>query len=178
METNTTRVRVDETQVVKLYETMSMTKVGRALGINRNDIPAILRKNNAHIRTKKEWVGELGGHWKGGKTTGSSGNYIMLMRPNHPNATRHGYVMEHRLVMEKKMGRYLTPQEIVHHINGDGHDNRPENLEVISRSVHVHNHFAKGKHVMALEERIRKLEEEVARLKGGGDDEVQKGHSS
>ena len=73
--------------------------------------------------------------------------------------------MEHRLVMEEKLGRYLKPGEIVHHINEDGKDNRPENLEVLSRSMHVHNHFAKGKYVMELEERIRQLEDEVKNLK-------------
>lgn len=47
----------------------------------------------------------------------------------------------HRVVMEESLGRKLLPGEIVHHINGDKHDNRPENLEVMSQSEHIKLHL-------------------------------------
>ena len=68
-------------------------------------------------------------NWKGGRIVHKSG-YARIHSPNHPNLTKEGYVLEHRLVMEKKLGRYLTPDESVHHINGIKDDNRPENLEL------------------------------------------------
>lgn len=47
---------------------------------------------------------------------------------------RKEHVREHRRVMEDFLGRSLTPEETVHHINGVRHDNRLENLELWSSS--------------------------------------------
>lgn len=65
--------------------------------------------------------------WQGGKTRHSSG-YILVKKHEHPLANIHGYVFEHHLVMEQKIGRPLTREEVVHHINGFKDDNRPSNL--------------------------------------------------
>lgn len=62
--------------------------------------------------------------------------YVLVHVPNHPHADAKGYVREHRLVMEQKLGRYLRDDEHVHHINGKKSDNRPKNLEVHGVSEH------------------------------------------
>ena len=83
--------------------------------------------------------------WKGGKTIGSDG-YIFIFIPNHPYADCHGYVREHRLVMEKHLERYLLPSEIVHHKNGNKTDNRIDNLELfVSNGVHMSGHMRGNK---------------------------------
>ena len=70
--------------------------------------------------------------------------YRYIRCPHHPYANVEGYVLEHRLVMEQKIGRYLTPSEIPHHINGIRGDNRPENLELMTRVEHtVHHNYEK-----------------------------------
>ena len=42
----------------------------------------------------------------------------------------------HRYIMEEHIGRKLKSSELVHHKNEDRHDNRVENLEILSRSEH------------------------------------------
>lgn len=84
-------------------------------------------------------TGELANNWHGGKS--KIGNYIYIHSPFHPNKNQRGYVLEHRLVMEKYIGRFLTKREVVHHINENTHDNNIENLELFSNSgLHLITH--------------------------------------
>ena len=85
-------------------------------------------KDNSPISGEKNY------NWKGG-TTRVQG-YIYQKKPKHPFCNGGGYVMQHRLVMEKKIGRYLTTNEEVHHRNGIKDDNRIENLEIVVKNKH------------------------------------------
>ena len=73
--------------------------------------------------------------WRGGRIKSSSG-YILIHQPDHPNCQKRGYVLEHRLVIEKFLGRYLKSWETVHHLNGIKDDNRLENLQIVFRKKH------------------------------------------
>jgi len=91
-------------------------------------------------------------HWKGGKINNGQG-YVWFHSPGHPNRTNGKYVLEHRLVMEQIVGRYLRRDEIVHHLNGIKNDNRPENLVLVTKNNHDTFSF-----IHALQQRICKLE--------------------
>ena len=86
-----------------------------------------------------------GMHWKGGQWIDNYG-YRNIWMPNHPNTTSKGYIKEHRLVMEKKLDRYLTKKEVVHHKNGIKNDNRIENLQLFANNAEhkkIDNNFKK-----------------------------------
>jgi len=68
------------------------------------------------------------------------GGYIKIKSPGHPYGDHNHYVQEHRLIVEKNLGRYLDPQEVVHHINHIRTDNRIENLMVMSKTEHMSLH--------------------------------------
>ena len=70
---------------------------------------------------------------KDGRRLRSDG-YVQIYSPDHPAANTTNCVLEHRLVMEKHIGRYLTKEEIVHHKNGVKDDNRIDNLELWTHS--------------------------------------------
>jgi hypothetical protein len=81
------------------------------------------------------------------------------------------FVREHRVVMERKLGRLLDKREIIHHKNGIKSDNRIENLEITNFYKHSVDHsmgyiggfysgYADGQNarIEELEDKIRILE--------------------
>lgn len=86
---------------------------------------------------------EWNGSWKGGARINKDG-YRELLVLDHPFARsrwkrgvfrREGYVLEHRLVMEHILGRFLLPTEVVHHKDKNKLNNSPDNLELFSTNA-------------------------------------------
>ncbi len=84
----------------------------------------------------KPMRGPLNPAWKGGVTyRHRKGNYVQVRYvrcPRHllPMARGDGYVMEHRLVMARLIGRCLSRVEVVHHLDHNPLNNQPSNLEL------------------------------------------------
>ena len=144
-------------------ENLSLRKIETIAGVNRKVISKWMDELGVKKRTSAEGVnvalkgkpkpggkgsfprGEKHWAWNGGKIKSTQG-YVNVLKPDHPNSNFSGYVMEHRLVMEKMIGRLLKKHEAVHHINEIKNDNRPENLFLFcSNKDHRHFHGQRKK---------------------------------
>jgi len=77
-------------------------------------------------------------------STCKSGGYVFCRTdPKHPKANSKGLYPLHRVIVENEIGMSLTGEVDVHHKNGDKTDNRPVNLEVLSKSDHTRKHVRK-----------------------------------
>ena len=138
-------------------ETKSMARIARELGTSVGNVADFTKRHGIkwkdydRIEAVKAGLrktyprgrfGPESSNWKGGKILGGNKcKYIQIYQPDHPYSTKDGYVMEHRLVAEKHIGRYLEPSEIVHHMDGNGHNNDWENLLVTTKKQHFKDHF-------------------------------------
>jgi len=126
-------------------EGLSLKEIGDRLGRDFRLVHKAFRRNGIPTRPPgHNCQGSSNPAWKGGRVTDKSG-YILIHCPDHPYATRQGYVREHRLVAERILGRYLLPSEVVHHENDDPADNRPEKLMVYETNAKHLAETLKGK---------------------------------
>lgn len=86
-----------------------------------------------------QFKGKLNTNWNNGQYITAYG-YVFLQKPEHPNSDKRGYVREHVFIMSKHLGRPLTKNELVHHINGIRNDNRIDNLIIMTRQQHASHH--------------------------------------
>jgi hypothetical protein len=98
-------------------------------------VSKLCKKHKIQMPRSGPRSGSLHKGWKGGRTVNKDG-YVEVYSPGHPQAKKHThYILEHRLVMEEYLGRFLLRKEVVHHKNGVKTDNRTKNLEVFESNA-------------------------------------------
>lgn len=122
-----------------------LNEIGRAVGTQGSKVRAFLRRNGFDGPFPTNKTGEKCPAWKGGVRMSKDG-YREILSRGHPYARKGThYVLEHRLVMEKMIGRYLLPNEVVHHKDGNRLNNSPENLQLFSENSEHLRHELKGR---------------------------------
>lgn len=104
--------------------------------------PARHRGDAKYCSHRCIWVGTRGPEWNaemGRRGAAKSGDTQRYRGEKKTYVKRRGK-HEHRVVMESVLGRSLKYEEIVHHIDGDKHNNHPDNLVVMTRSAHMLEH--------------------------------------
>jgi len=135
------RLEIDETRLVSEYQEdrQAIRRLAKEWGCtiytlyNRLKALGIARRSggDASIGTQAR---ENNPNWKGGRWLDAAG-YIVVNVGGHQ-------IREHRIIAEKTIARKLKTGEVIHHLNGDRADNRPENIEVLpSQSAHMKKHM-------------------------------------
>ena len=93
---------------------------GHPNGFKKGHIPWDKGKKRPEITGKNHF------NWNGGRRIDKDG-YVLIHNPEHPFHDKNNNALEHRLVVEKHIGRYLKSSEVVHHL-GEVNDNRPHML--------------------------------------------------
>lgn len=118
---------VEQMRIWYEQERKTVAEIGALLGRSPKSVNKACKRFGFQMRRRGPKSGPEHPGWKGGRTT-DKGGYTLVYAPDHPDRNSSGYIREHRLIHEATIGRRLNPEEVVHHINEDPSDNRPENL--------------------------------------------------
>lgn len=143
-----------------------ISEIAKKIGRHKSGIWSLMKRLG--IPRQPHWrfpTGRKNPSWRGGRFVDADG-YVLIRKPNHPHAVYGGYVREHRLVMEKHLGRYLRTEEVVHHIDGNKQNNSLDNLKLYERNAdHLRDELS-GRFPNWSEDGKRRLREAYRRRQG------------
>jgi predicted DNA-binding protein YlxM (UPF0122 family) len=134
--------KITKEMLVQLYynDNKTISAVAKQLNVTPIGIFKLMKKYNME---KKKRLGLNNPHWKNGIMF--NGKRKLIYQPNHSNINFLGkYVYEYRLVAEKKLGRVLNKNEVVHHIDNNSENNSSGNLLVLTQAKHINLHRQQG----------------------------------
>lgn len=156
---------VDQARLRELIEDkcLQQWKAAEVLGVS----VSCVERNCKRLGLKTQRTGPRSGaghtNWRGGRKF--DGKYWHVWDPGHPNSTKSGYVAEHRKVMSAKIGRALTKNEVVHHIDGNPQNNDPSNLMIFQTNAAHLKHELTGRMPNWSEEGMERIQEGLERSK-------------
>ena len=133
-------------------QVMSQKEIADRYGVSQHVVQRAMKKMGipSRVAAKRNQTGINNTSWRGGRTLFaaragdtrfSDAGYWYVRKPDHPNATKNGYVAEHILVATEQAGRPLTEGECVHHIDMNKQHNTSENLIICTRKQHREYHL-------------------------------------
>ena len=108
----------------------SQQQIGKEFRVSQPVVSRVLEL--AGVQMRRGAHGEAHGNWRGGRFV-VGGYAFVRVYPDDPMyvmASRNGYILEHRLVLARRLGRPLTRSETVHHIDSNTQNNTPDNLQL------------------------------------------------
>jgi predicted transcriptional regulator len=122
--------KVDDLKVERfLAEGLTHSQIAVTLGVSQSAIERRVRARGFQSARTGPRSGQDHPDWIDGRRLDKHG-YAAIYVPLHPYARNSGRVLEHRLVKEVEIGRYLLPDEVVHHRDDHPRHNWPDNLEL------------------------------------------------
>lgn len=115
-------------------------EAAKILGVHECTVWERCKTHHIQTQPRGDRKGPDSAQWRGGRKQ-NAGGYWMVYSPEHPRGRKDGWILEHRLEMEKKIGRLLAPKEEVHHLDGNPQNNHPDNL-ILFRTSSEHQRLA------------------------------------
>lgn len=133
------KIKIDLVTLIEKYkETGSLMDTAHYFNVSEETVRRRLKECLINRLPRGSKPGELNHQYKGGTSIRSDGYEVRRGSREKP--------LEHRVIAERALGRKLNKGEVVHHINCDRSDNRPENLLICTQAYHMQLHSKMNKH--------------------------------
>jgi len=157
-------VRIDLETLAQLIDLLlSTTEIAERLGVSQPTVEMLMRRRGLRSKHGRGSKLDKNYFWNGGQSVDEHG-YVLVKQDGHPHADHKGYVRKHRLVMEEFLGRYLEPNEVVHHKDGDPQNNAPGNLQLFQSNAEHLRHELTGKRPNYTPDGLRRMRENALRV--------------